>query len=117
MCYLLKSYYVLRSLKTVSQNFVKMVFSGPDVPPNSSLCAAHRILSIIWFRNASINNFSSMFKQVFEVKHRYQFSTQSLMLLFQKLMLAHGQQDATAVPWQTWLSLAPVVLVIKPKSI
>jgi len=36
----------------------------------------------------------------------------------QKLTLAHGQQDATAVQWQTWLSLALVVglLVIKPKS-
>jgi len=25
----------------------------------------------------------------------------------------HGLQDATAVPWQPWLLLAPVVLVIK----
>src|SRR6218665_2496234 len=37
----------LRSLKTVSQNFVNMVFSGPDVSPNSSLYTAHRILSIM----------------------------------------------------------------------
>jgi len=38
------------------------------------------------------------------------------MLLYQKLTLTHGQQDATAVPWKIWLLLAPVVLVIKPKS-
>ena len=63
ICYLLKSYYILRSLKTVSQNFVKVVFSGPDVSPNSSLCTAHSILSNIWFRHASINNCSSIFNK------------------------------------------------------
>src|SRR6218665_2770183 len=40
-----------------------------------------------------------------------------MMLLCQKLTLAHGQQDATAVPRQTWLSLALVVLVIKKEYI
>jgi len=39
------------------------------------------------------------------------------MLLYKKkLTLAHGQQNANAVPWQTWLLLAPVVLLIKPNS-
>src|SRR6218665_2182245 len=49
--------------KTVSQSFVEMVFSGPDVSPNSSLCTAHSILSNIWFRHASINNCSSIFNK------------------------------------------------------
>jgi len=60
ICNFLKSYYVLWSLKTVSK-FCQKGFSGPDISPNSSLCTAHRILSNIWCRHASINTFNSIF--------------------------------------------------------
>ena len=115
ICNLLKSYYVLWSLKTVSQNFANSVFSGPDVSANSSLCTTHRILSNVWCRNVSINTFNSILASLWSWTHA-PITTQCLMLLYQTLTLAHGLQDATAVPWQTWLLLAPVVLVIKPKS-
>src|SRR6218665_773740 len=62
ICYLLKSYYVLRSLK-LCLKLLKIVFSDPHVSPNSSLCTAHNILSNIWFQHASINNCSSIFNR------------------------------------------------------